>query len=156
MSLVGLPAADLVYVVEAFVAVSSSLASSSHAPKTNAKSRAGGGLRRAPRQQDQRVRDAREQAMIMFFGGSTGVMLKLYAGWFKKTGQIAKDILTCTKSALKGVRWLTSFRIEIYRIHTKREARAGRSCSCVWQGTILKNVNRFGIVVVTVHSSREL
>lgn len=39
----------------------------------------------------------------MFFGGSGGVMPKLYDGWFKKTGQIQKDIVACTKSALKCV-----------------------------------------------------
>lgn len=37
----------------------------------------------------------------MFFGSSSGVMPKLYDGWFKKTGQIQKDIVACTKSVLK-------------------------------------------------------
>ncbi|CAM9234552.1 unnamed protein product [Sphacelaria rigidula] len=39
----------------------------------------------------------------MFFGGlsGAGAMPKLYDGWFKKTGQIQKDIVACTKSALK-------------------------------------------------------
>lgn len=39
----------------------------------------------------------------MFFGGlsGAGTMPKLYDGWFKKTGQIQKDIVACTKSALK-------------------------------------------------------
>ncbi|CAN0437504.1 unnamed protein product, partial [Ectocarpus sp. 12 AP-2014] len=38
----------------------------------------------------------------MFFGGPSGVMPKLYEGWFKKTGQIEKDIVAGAKSALRG------------------------------------------------------
>lgn len=37
----------------------------------------------------------------MFFGGTSGSMPKLYDGWFKKTGQIQKDIVETTKSALR-------------------------------------------------------
>ncbi|CAM9173274.1 unnamed protein product [Ectocarpus sp. 8 AP-2014] len=37
----------------------------------------------------------------MFFGGPSGVMPKLYEGWFKKTGQIEKDIVAGAKSALR-------------------------------------------------------
>lgn len=39
----------------------------------------------------------------MFFGGPSGGMPKLYDGWFKKTGQIQKDIVAGAKSALRCV-----------------------------------------------------
>ena len=38
----------------------------------------------------------------MFFGPS-GVFPKLYDGWFKKTGQIQKDMVAGAKSALRYV-----------------------------------------------------
>lgn len=37
----------------------------------------------------------------MFFGGSSGTFPKLYDGWFKKTGQIEKDMIAGAKSALR-------------------------------------------------------
>lgn len=39
----------------------------------------------------------------MFFGGSSGVFPKLYDGWFKKTGQIEKDMIAGAKSAFRYV-----------------------------------------------------
>ena len=39
----------------------------------------------------------------MFFGGSSGAFPKLYDGWFKKTGQIEKDMIAGAKSALRCV-----------------------------------------------------
>lgn len=42
------------------------------------------------------------RSMNMFFGGSSGgTMPKLYDGWYKKTQQIQKDIVTGAKSALR-------------------------------------------------------
>lgn len=43
----------------------------------------------------------RKEVLGMFFGGSSGAFPKLYDGWFKKTGQIQKDIIAGTKSALR-------------------------------------------------------
>ncbi|CAM9475372.1 unnamed protein product [Discosporangium mesarthrocarpum] len=37
----------------------------------------------------------------MFFGTTSGSMPKLYDGWFKKTGQIERDMIAGTKSALR-------------------------------------------------------
>lgn len=42
----------------------------------------------------------------MFFGGSSGSMPKLYDGWFKKTGQIQKDIVAGVKGALRCERYV--------------------------------------------------
>lgn len=43
----------------------------------------------------------RARGVRMFFGGPSGVMPKLYDGWFKKTRQIEKDIVASAKSALR-------------------------------------------------------
>lgn len=40
---------------------------------------------------------------VMFFGGPSQEMPKLYDGWFKKTQQIQKDIVAGAKSALRCV-----------------------------------------------------
>jgi len=45
-------------------------------------------------------------AVKMFFGPS-GVFPKLYDGWFKKTGQIQKDMVAGAKAALRCVRLFT-------------------------------------------------
>lgn len=47
----------------------------------------------------------------MFFGGSTGVFPRLYDGWFKKTGQIEKDIIAGAKSALRCVERVGNFHV---------------------------------------------
>ncbi|CAM9677463.1 unnamed protein product [Choristocarpus tenellus] len=44
----------------------------------------------------------RTESVKMFFGGGGGAgMPKLYDGWFKKTGQIRKDMIAGAKSALR-------------------------------------------------------
>lgn len=42
-------------------------------------------------------------AVKMFFGGPSGAFPKLYDGWFKKTGQIQKDMVAGAQAALRCV-----------------------------------------------------
>lgn len=49
----------------------------------------------------QATRQCQHTSVRMFFGGSSGRFPVLYGGWFKKTGQIEKDIVAGAKSALR-------------------------------------------------------
>lgn len=96
--------AGLVCVSDSFVAVPSALSSLSSACRLRTHDDFATFQQPFHQEQQSTCRGGRCGARTdMFFGSSSGVMPKLYDGWFKKTGQIQKDIVACTKSVLKCV-----------------------------------------------------